>query len=156
MHPEYKEGEYKEINTATSSSTDSQAATSAKAKAKNVNPEKPASQEKNQKQQTHELLRELINIYCEVFPDNPQPHQTVISTTLEKSLLSMIKHWPQIAEGKQVTVNGFRDYMEALKREAPSFSLSEYETSSGRRKKNGLETFARFNTMVKFSEGAYS
>jgi len=102
-------------------------------------------------------LMGLIDIYREVFPDNPQPHRSLISTSLEKVLRTLIKRWPE-ADPKQreLTPEGFKLYLTALKELAPKFALREYELPSGIKKKNGLETFARWNTLVKFLEGAYS
>ena len=102
-------------------------------------------------------LMELINIYREVFPDNPQPHKRVIATSLQKTLGTLVKRWPELdPEGKPISLIAFRKYMESLKVFAPRFSLGEYTTTDGNRKKNGLETFARWNTIVKFLENAYS
>jgi len=102
-------------------------------------------------------LMELIACYREVFPDNPQPHKRVISTTLQRTLLSLVKRWPELdPESKPITIDGFKRYLIALRGGAPRFSLGEYTTDSGRRKKNSLETFARWDTIVKFLEGAYS
>lgn len=105
----------------------------------------------------NELLRELIEVYRKEFPNNPQPHKTLISTSLEKVLRTLIKRWPEADPQKRpITPELFRKYMQALKTLAPQFALGEYETPNGRRKKNGLETFARWNTFVKFLEHQYS
>jgi hypothetical protein len=111
---------------------------------------------KSKKQPSVELM-ELIDIYREEFPNNPQPHKTLISTSLGKTLQTLIKRWPE-AEPNNLPLNleSFRRYMKALKELSPRFALNEYETPDGRRKKNRLETFTRWNTFVKFLEGAYS
>lgn len=103
------------------------------------------------------ILRELIDIYREVFPNNPQPHDRLISTSLQKTLQTLIKRWPEAdPEGRPLDVAAFRRYLDYLKSSSPQFALGEYETPNGKRKKNGLETFARWNTLVKCLEGAYS
>lgn len=102
-------------------------------------------------------LRELIDVYREVFPDNPQPHKRVISTSLQKTLAGLVKRWPELdPEGKPLTTESFGRYLTLLRTTAPKFALGEYVTTQGNRKKNSLETFARWNTVVKFLEDAYS
>lgn len=103
------------------------------------------------------LLWELVAVYRKVFPDNPQPHKRVISTSLQRTLATLVKRWPELdPEGKVLTVDAFERYLSLLKTTAPKFSLGEYVTDQGNRKKNNLETFARWNTVVKFLENAYS
>jgi len=102
------------------------------------------------------LLREMIDIYREIFPDNPQPHKTAISTNLEKTLRTLIKRWPEVAHGEAFTLEYFRRYLRGLKELAPKFSLKSYTTEDGREKKNDLLTFCRWNTVVSFSEDRYS
>lgn len=105
----------------------------------------------------NELMRELIEVYREEFPNNPQPHKTLISTSLEKVLRTLIKRWPEADPKKRpIDSESFRRYMDALKRLAPKFSLGQYQTTQGNWKKNGLETFARWNTLVRFLENQYS
>ena len=109
------------------------------------------------KLKVNELMRELIEVYRQEFPNNPQPHKTLLSTSLEKVLRTLIKRWPEADPHKQaITPESFRRYMLGLKQLSPKFALGEYETPSGTRKKNGLETFARWNTFVKFLENQYS
>ncbi len=103
------------------------------------------------------ILKEMIEAYRETFPDNPQPHPKVISTSLEKTMLTLIKRWPEIEpNGNPLTADGFTRYLAMLKLDAPKFSLGTYLTQDGARKKNNLETFCRWNTVVKYFEGAYS
>lgn len=105
----------------------------------------------------HELLMSYIDVYRQEFPNNPQPHPRVIATSLQKTLQTLVKRWHELdPDGKPLTPDTFRRYLMALKSLAPKFSLGEYETTSGNRKKNGLETFARWNTVVKFLENQYS
>ncbi len=102
-------------------------------------------------------LRQYIDVYRDEFPDNPQPHPKVISTSLQKTLQTLIKKWPELdPNGNPLNPETFRRYLQQLRICAPKFSLSEYETVSGHRKKNSLETFARWNTVVKFLENQYS
>jgi hypothetical protein len=116
-----------------------------------------SSSKSKSKANTNELMRELIEIYREEFPNNPQPHKTLISTSLDKVLRTFIKRWPEADPGKNsLTPYAFKQYMLALKSHCPKFALGEYETPSGTRKKNGLETFCRWNTFVKFLEDQYS
>jgi hypothetical protein len=109
------------------------------------------------KVKVEELMRELIQVYREEFPNNPQPHRTLISTSLEKVLRGLIKRWPEAdPEKRPLDAQAFRRYMIALKEIAPKFALGTYETPHGKWKKNGLETFARWNTLVRFLEEQYS
>lgn len=105
----------------------------------------------------NELLQKLIQVYREEFPDNPQPHKSLISTSLDKALRGLIKRWPEAdPTRKPITVEGFRRYMQGLKELCPKFALGEYLTKDGNKKKNGLETFCRWNTFVKFLENQYT
>lgn len=116
----------------------------------------PAPVSKENKKNSLELM-ELINIYRELFPNNPQPHKKVISTSLKKTLLTLIKRWPELdPNGNALTYEDFKRYLGALRTLAPKFALGEYVTPEGNRKKNSLETFVRWNTVVKFLENAYS
>ena len=116
-----------------------------------------ATKEKNKKLATDELLRELIDVYRDEFPDNPQPHKTLIATSLRKTMRTLVKQWPEADPQKRpLTPDIFRQYMKALKTLAPKFSLNAYTTQDGNRKKNNLETFCRWNTLVKFLENQYS
>ncbi len=109
------------------------------------------------KKKPNPVLLELIQIYREVFPDNPQPHPKVISTSLQKTLSTLVKRWPELdPQGNPMTLDTFKKYLELLRDNAPKFSLGEYTTDSGTRKKNNLETFARWNTVVKFLENQYT
>ncbi len=109
------------------------------------------------KSKVNELMRELIQVYREEFPNNPQPHATLISTSLEKVLCTLIKRWPEADPHKgAITPEGFRLYMKGLKQLSPKFSLGEYVTKDGNTKKNSMETFCRWNTFVKFLEDQYS
>jgi len=108
------------------------------------------------KNSNHELM-ELIDIYRQVFPDNPQPHKRVIATRLRTALATLRNRWPELdPEGKPLTLDAFTLYLTLLKTRAPRFSLGEYTTPDGRTKKNSLETFVRWNTVVKFLEDSYS
>jgi hypothetical protein len=109
------------------------------------------------KEKNVNIYRELIDVYRTEFPNNPQPHPKVISTSLQKTLQTLVKRWHELdPESKPLTPDTFRRYLMALKSLAPKFSLGEYETPNGNRKKNSLETFARWNTVVKFLENQYS
>ncbi len=104
-----------------------------------------------------EALMQYIDVYREIFPNNPQPHKRVIATSLQKTLSTLIKRWPELdPEGKPLTVESFTRYLSLLKTTAPKFSLGEYVTDDGNRRKNSLETFCRWNTIVKFLENQYS
>ena len=120
--------------------------------------DKPKTQKAVNSVKTQNLaLKELIDVYRKVFPDNPQPHSSAISTSLGKALLTLVKRWPELdPEGKGLTPEAFERYMLALKSMAPKFALGEYVTEQGNKTKHGLETFCRWNTVVKFLEGAYS
>lgn len=122
-----------------------------------IKPRTKANKAKAGKGASIDFLHGLINIYREEFPNNPQPHERVISTSLHKTLTSLVKRWPELdPDGSPLTLDMFRRYLTALKTLAPKFSLGEYETPSGNRKKNNLETFTRWNTVVKFLENQYS
>ncbi len=109
------------------------------------------------KSKSTELMRDMIQVYREEFPDNPHPHPRAIATSLQKTLQTLIKRWPELdPEGKSLDIDSFRRYMILLRASAPKFSLGEYITKDGNRKKNNMETFCRWNTLVKFLEDAYS
>ena len=102
-------------------------------------------------------LMQLIDIYRQVFPNNPQPHPRVIATSLQKTLSTLVKRWPELdPNGNPLTLETFRTYLEMLKKDSPGFALNEYVTANGNKRKNSLETFARWNTVVKFLENQYS
>ena len=148
----------KDINTTTSESSSNSSNSSSSNSESFIQPNPVESTQKKPKLsgKGNLDLRELIEIYREVFPDNPHPHPKLIATSLERTLQTLIKRWPEAANGNQMTANSFRQYLLDLKVMAPKFSLGEYVTPSGARKKNGLETFCRWNTFVKHLEGAYS
>lgn len=109
------------------------------------------------KSKSVELMQDLIAVYRQEFPNNPQPHPRVIATSLHKTLQTLIKGWPGLdPQGKKLEVDAFRRYLSLLRTSAPKFSLGEYTTKDGNKKKNGMETFCRWNTVIKFLEGAYS
>lgn len=111
----------------------------------------------SEKSRVGQLMWEMIGVYREVFPDNPQPHPRAIATSLQKTLQTLIKRWHELdPAGKPFDIQGFKRYMMALRTLAPKFSLKEYETQSGNKKKNNMETFCRWNTLVKFLENQYS
>ena len=102
-------------------------------------------------------LRVLIDIYGKWFPDNPQPYRKAISTTLEKVLKTLIKRWPEAhPNGLPFTYEQFESYMDMLSTNAPKFSKGEYTTDNGRKKKNTMVTFCRWDTFIQFLEGKYS
>jgi hypothetical protein len=102
-------------------------------------------------------MREMINAYRKIFPDNPQPHPKLIATSLQRTLQTLIKRWPEAdPNGNALDIAAFERYLTHLRLSSPQFALGEYETANGKRKKNNLETFARWNTFVKCLEGAYS
>lgn len=103
------------------------------------------------------LPREMIDAYREIFPNNPQPHPKLISTTLLKTLQTLIKRWPEAnPKGTPMDIAEFRRYLEHLKSTAPVFSLGVWTNDNGKTKKNDLVTFSRWNTFVQFLEGKYS
>lgn len=111
----------------------------------------------NEKGRVIQLMWEMISVYRQVFPNNPQPHLRLISTSLQKTLQTLIKRWHELdPNGNPFEIDAFTRYMNALKSLAPKFSLGEYETQSGNKKKNSMETFCRWNTIVKFLENQYS
>lgn len=114
----------------------------------------PASKPK--KDSSQQMLREMIDAYREIFPDNPQPHKTAISTSLERAMRTVIRRWPEVTEGEEFTLDWFKRYLRGLKELAPKFSLKSYVTKDGRVKKNGLLTFCRWDTVVHFSEDKFS
>lgn len=99
-----------------------------------VTPKKP----KPQKQSSGEalaFLMALINVYREVFPDNPQPHKRVIATSLQRTLSTLVKRWPELdPDGLPLTVEVFKQYLTELRNTAPKFALGEYITEQGNRK----------------------
>ena len=102
-------------------------------------------------------MRGMIQVYAELFPNNPQHHPKLIATTLQKTLQTLIKRWPEAdPEGKPMDIQAFRRYLEHLKISAPHFALGEWENSGGKMKKNDLITFSRWNTLVRCLEGKYS
>ena len=109
------------------------------------------------KSKSNELMREMIEVYRKEFPNNPQPHPTLIATNLQRTLQTLIKRWPEAdPRGLSLDIESFQRYLEHLRLTAPKFSLGEYLTDNGNRKKNSMETFCRWNTFVQFLEGKYS
>lgn len=115
------------------------------------------SERSSSKSNQLELMWQMIAVYREEFPNNPQPHARLISTTLQKTLQTLIKRWPEAdPQGRSIDIEAFRRYLIALRTGAPKFALGEYVTKDGNKKKNKLETFCRWNTLVSFLENAYS
>lgn len=109
------------------------------------------------KSKSTELMLAMIAAYREIFPDNPQPHPRLISTTLHKTLQTLIKRWPEAdPQGRPLEIETFKRYLIALHDNAPQFSRGEYVTKDGNKKKNKMETFCRWNTLVNFLENNYS
>lgn len=116
----------------------------------------PSSRSKKKSKTVSEtFMLALVAVYHEVFPDNPGHNPRVLSTELERVLSKTVRNWHKVA-GKECTEESFRRYLTNLKHTAPDFSMKEYETSGGRRRKNNLVNLARFNTVVKHTEGFYS
>ena len=116
-----------------------------------------SSSNSKSKTKPKELMQEMIQAYREIFPDNPQPHPRTIATSLQKTLQTLIKRWPEAdPDKKPFDIAGFKRYLNGLRTFAPKFSLGEYETKDGNKKKNNMETFCRWNTFVKFLEDQYS
>lgn len=106
---------------------------------------------------TLELMWQMIAAYRQIFPDNPQPHDRVISTSLQRTLQALIKRWHELdPQGKPFSLDMFTRYLSMLREGAPKFSLSEYTTKQGNKKKNNMLTFCRWDTVVKFLENQYS
>lgn len=116
-----------------------------------------SSSNSKSKTKTQELMWEMIAVYREIFPNNPQPHERGIATNLQKTLQSLIKKWPELdPNSNPLTIFAFKKYLTMLRDNAPQFSRGEYFTKDGRKKKNGMETFCRWNTLVQFLENNYS
>jgi hypothetical protein len=104
-----------------------------------------------------DFMWQMIAVYREIFPNNPQPHDRVIATTLQKTLQTLIKRWPELdPDVKQLDIAAFTKYLTLLHDTAPKFALNEYVTKDGNKKKNSMETFCRWNTLVQFLENKYS
>lgn len=112
---------------------------------------------RSSKSKSMELMLIMITAYREIFPDNPQPHARLISTKLQKILQTLIKRWPEAdPEGNALDEKAFRRYLTLLKQTAPKFTLGEYVTINGNKRKNGMDTFCRWDTLVQFLENKYS
>lgn len=136
------------INNITSSGTNS-----------DQKPKKPKKARKPDipKQVIAVTIQEMADEYREAFPDNPQPHPSLMSARMEKTLRKFRENYPLVEpNGKPLTRERFRRYLEALKESAPKFSLGSYLTPNGTRKKNGLDVIGRFETLMGFMEERYS
>ncbi len=112
---------------------------------------------RSSKSKSMELMLIMIAAYREIFPDNPQPHARLISTKLQKILQTLIKRWPEADPGgNALNEKAFRRYLTLLKQTAPKFTLGEYVTINGNKRKNGMDTFCRWDTLVQFLENKYS
>lgn len=114
------------------------------------------SKRSSSKSESLEFLWALIAVYGKIFPNNPQPHPRALSTNLHKTLQTLIKRWPELSNGEKLDIAAFERYLTLLRDTAPRFSLGEYTTTGGNIKKNSMETFCRWNTIVKFLENQYS
>lgn len=114
------------------------------------------SKRSSSKSQSLEFMWALIAVYAKIFPNNPQPHPRALSTNLHKTLQTLIKRWPELSNGEKLDIEAFERYLTLLRDTAPRFSLGEYTTTGGNIKKNSMETFCRWNTIVKFLENQYS
>lgn len=109
------------------------------------------------KSKSKELMLAMIDVYRKEFPNNPQPHPRTIATSLQKTLQTLIKRWPELdPAGNPLDIPSFTKYLVLLRQSAPKFALGEYVTADGNKKKNNMETFCRWNTLVKFLENTYS
>src|SRR5690606_9216367 len=48
------------------------------------------------KSKSLEMMWAMIAVYREIFPNNPQPHDRSIATSLQKTLQTLIKRWPEL------------------------------------------------------------
>lgn len=113
------------------------------------------NKKQGKKKITHELKVKLIDIYHEVFPNNPRHMTKVIAGDLDKVLTKFInKDYKMISKsGSEVNEENFRTLLLAMKERAPNWTMSSYTTPAGRSVTNSLVNFLRFDNITRFMEG---
>lgn len=107
-------------------------------------------------EQKNKLMWEMIGVYREIFPDNPQPHKRVIAKKLQKTLLELISIWPRIdPKEREFTIEAFRKYLLSITKIAPQFAFTGWTRSSGKERPNDMITFCKQDNVIGFLEGKY-
>ncbi len=98
---------------------------------------------------------ELIEIYAEEMPDNPQPLVNratgAIEDKVKKKIRDFKKYWRAHTK-KDLTKQKFRAYLRALKEASPGIVENEYENRAGQMTKNGLSVFLNWETCEKLRQ----
>ena len=96
---------------------------------------------------------DFIEIYKEVFPNNPKPYQRIKNGAISKDLMEAIKNfredYPLIVKGVKLTKEIFKDYLMVFKDTAPNYCLGSYE-KKGVTLKNGLMQFIKGEVAYNF------
>lgn len=92
----------------------------------------------------------LVSVFAQELPANPQPLVNVINKSLEpkvrRALIAFKKYWKERV-GSSLTEKGFRAYLQGLKRNCPGFVNNEYINKGGRKQKNGIMVFLKWETL---------
>lgn len=93
---------------------------------------------------------DLITVFKEELPDNPQPLVNVINKSLEPKVRKALKdfktYW-HARTGEPLTEKGFRAYLKGLKNNCPGFVNNKYINKGGKTQKNGIMVFLKWQTL---------
>lgn len=99
-------------------------------------------------------ISDIVETYHEELPELPKTK--VVDSKLKGQLTKMVKSWPRYQkEGKEFTIQSFRDYLLLIKQHY-SWFLKPYKTESGNETKCNLRKITREINIAKFVNGEFS
>jgi hypothetical protein len=103
----------------------------------------------------HALCEEVIEVFKEELPDNPQPR--AVTDDLKKNVSILLKRWHELYPGKQFNPETYRWFLQGCKAVASGFCNSSYERTkgSGHFVMNGIKQFTKWDIVVGMIEQKY-
>jgi hypothetical protein len=100
------------------------------------------------------VIEEIKAVYHEELPELPKVKK--VDTKLRMQLNRMIKDWPSYQkEGKDFSIESFRDYIHLLKKHYAWF-LQPYKSESGNLVKSSLRKITRELNITRIVNGEFS